>query len=103
MKIKLFCASGMSTSMLVNKMREATKKRNLDCTITAYSINDFSKEIEDVDVILLAPQVAYQLDDLKEKAKEINKPINLIPMIDYGMLNGENVLKMSLKLGGLNE
>lgn len=39
----------------------------------------FSKEIEDVDVIIpLAPQVAYQLDDLKEKAKEINKPINLI-------------------------
>ena len=36
LKIKLFCAAGMSTSMLVKKMLEAADKKGLDVQIAAY-------------------------------------------------------------------
>lgn len=35
--IKLFCASGMSTSVLVNKMKEAAKAKGVDAEIIAFS------------------------------------------------------------------
>ena len=37
-KITLFCSAGMSTSLLVNKMREAAKKNGKDYDINAYSL-----------------------------------------------------------------
>ena len=35
MKILLVCAAGMSTSLLVNKMKEEVKNRNLEAEIWA--------------------------------------------------------------------
>ena len=44
----------------------------------------------DADVILLGPRVGYRL----EKVKEIcpNTKVEVIAMMDYGMMNGEKVL-----------
>ena len=44
----------------------------------------------DGDVILLGPRVGYRL----EKVKEIcpNTKVEVIDMMDYGMMNGEKVL-----------
>ncbi len=36
--IVLFCAAGMSTSLLVNKMKEAAAKENYECQINAYAL-----------------------------------------------------------------
>ena len=36
LKIKLFCAAGMSTSMLVKKMQESANKKGLEVEIAAY-------------------------------------------------------------------
>ena len=35
--IKLFCASGMSTSVLVNKMKEAAKAKGIEAEIDSIS------------------------------------------------------------------
>lgn len=96
LKVKLFCAVGMSTSMLVNKMREAAKEKGLETDISAHSISEFEEQTKDVDVILLGPQVSYLLDKFKEQAN--GKPIDVIPMMDYGMMNGKNVVEFALKL-----
>ena len=34
--IRLFCAAGMSTSLLVNKMKEAAKNKEIDVDIEAF-------------------------------------------------------------------
>ena len=96
MKIKLFCAIGMSTSILVNNMKEVAKKRNFDVDIKASSSTQFEDEVKDADIALLGPQIAYMLDDLTSVANGV--PIEVIPMQDYGMMNGENVLNFALKL-----
>ncbi|WP_068267873.1 PTS sugar transporter subunit IIB [Caviibacter abscessus] len=98
MKIKLFCASGMSTSLLVNKMREAAKLNGIDAEISAYSADVFINEVEDCDVILLGPQITYMLNDLKKIADEKGKAIDVVPIIDYGMMNGANVLNHAIKI-----
>lgn len=96
MKIKLFCAVGMSTSMLMNKMKQVAKEKDIDAEISAYSSTQFEDEVKDTDVALLGPQIEYMLDDLKKVSNGV--PVAVIPMQDYGMMNGANVLKLALKL-----
>ena len=38
--IVLFCAAGMSTSLLVNKMKEAAEEQGLDYQIAAYPLSE---------------------------------------------------------------
>ena len=70
MVIRLFCAAGMSTSLLVKKMEEAAKEKGKDADIAAYPFTEMERVIEGVDVALLGPQVGYQLG----RAKEICEP-----------------------------
>ena len=94
MVIRLFCAAGMSTSLLVKKMEEAAKEKGKDADIAAYQFT----VIEGVDVALLGPQVGYQLGRAKEICEPKGVPVDVIPMQDYGMCNGMNVLKFAYKL-----
>ena len=60
-KIFLCCAAGMSTSMLVERMKQSAASRDIDVDITAVPVSEFDQIIEDADVILLGPQVKFQL------------------------------------------
>ena len=53
MVIRLFCAAGMSTSLLVKKMEEAAKEKGKDADIAAYPFTDMERMIEGADVALL--------------------------------------------------
>lgn len=98
LKIKLFCAAGMSTSMLVKKMQEAAAKRGLETQIVAYPEGQMDQETNDCDIALLGPQVGYRLAKAKEMCTPKNVPVAVIPMVDYGMMNGEKVLDFALGL-----
>lgn len=96
--INLFCAAGMSTSLLVKKMQEAAKKQGIEATIAAYPESELRKRLEGLDVALLGPQVQYKLAEDKKICEPAGVPIAVIPMMDYGMMNGEKVLKLALDL-----
>lgn len=98
MRIKLFCAAGMSTSLLVAKMKEVANERGLDIEIKAYPVGHIDKEIETADIVLLGPQVSYLQKEVKAKVLAHNIPFGVIPMVDYGMLNGKGALDYALKL-----
>lgn len=93
-QIVLLCANGMSTSMLVKKMEEAAREENYDCTIEAHSIDDIT-DYADVDVILLGPQVKFQLGKVKSL---VNCPIDVIEMTTYGTMNGKAALTFAKNL-----
>ncbi len=97
-KILLCCSAGMSTSMLVKKMRQEADARDLVCTIEARSVNVFEEMIQEFDVCLLGPQVRFQLDDLQEVANQYNKKVAVIPSLAYGMMKGSEVLDQALSL-----
>ncbi|OCA98543.1 PTS sugar transporter subunit IIB [Clostridium beijerinckii] len=98
--IRLFCAAGMSTSLLVNKMKEAAKNKGIDVDIEAFPESQMDKNIEGVDVALLGPQVGYTLNKAKKICEPKGIPVDVIPMVDYGMMNGPKVLDFALKLAG---
>ena len=50
------------------------------------------------DVILLGPQVKYRYAEIVEKYGSTGIPIQVIDQTDYGMMNGEKVLKSAIKL-----
>lgn len=99
-KILLACAAGMSTSMLVERMEEAAKKMNLDVIIDAVPEGKVEKVINDFDILLLGPQVAHLAAQFREEIKDKKIPVDTIDMMDYGMMDGEKVLRKVIKLLG---
>ena len=57
-KIVLLCAAGMSTSLLVNKMKAAAADEGYECDIAAFPVAT-AKDHADADIILLGPQVRF--------------------------------------------
>ena len=98
LKIRLFCNQGMSTSLLVSKMKDAAAKDGVEVDIVAYPIGELSDRIDGIDCALLGPQVAYMKAKSAKICAEKNVPMDVIPMQDYGMCNGEKVLAFARKL-----
>ena len=94
----LVCATGMSTSLLVNRMKEAAETKEIEFQIEAHPVGQIEKYGEAADVILLEPQVRYELKNVKKMF--LDKPAEIINMQDYGTMNGAKVLDTALKLGG---
>lgn len=100
LKIRLFCNQGMSTSLLVSKMKEAASKAGVDVDIIAYPVSELSDRIAGIDCALLGPQVAYMKAKSAKICESKGVPMDVIPMQDYGMCNGEKVLAFARKLAG---
>jgi len=97
-KIMLACSAGMSTSLLVNKMREAATKEGIEAEIWAIPESKLKDEINKCDVLLLGPQVRYILPNAKKLAEPLGIPVDVIDMRLYGMCNGAKVLEAAIKM-----
>ena len=99
-KIYLFCSAGMSTSMLAQKMQDVATSHDLPIKVQAFPEGKLGQIIEEdrPDVILLGPQVKYMYEGVCEKYGHEGIPIQVIDQADYGMMNGEKVLKSAIKL-----
>jgi len=94
--IYLFCSAGMSTSLLVAKMREQADKYNVPVIIEAFPETFLTEKGEEADVILLGPQISYMLPEFKEAFP--TKPVEVIDSILYGKVDGLGVLKAAIGL-----
>ena len=98
-RILLCCAAGMSTSLLVQKMKQAADKRGLEAEIWAESIDQLQKNVDEgIDVVLLGPQIRYKANSVKEICSTKDIPSDIINTVDYGTMNGEKVLDYALNL-----
>lgn len=103
-KIVLCCAAGMSTSMLVQRMLSEAQTRGLEVDVCAVPVAEFEAIIGEADVVLLGPQVRYELARLAEIAAVQGKTVAVIDMMDYGTMRGDKVLNTALELiGGAHE
>ncbi|MFA9375312.1 MAG: PTS sugar transporter subunit IIB [Lachnotalea sp.] len=96
--ITLVCAAGMSTSMLMAKMQKSANAQGMEAKIIAMSEAKFESYDEPTNVLLLGPQISYLEDDLRKKYEPQGMKVKVINMMDYGMMNGEKVLKDALAL-----
>ena len=99
-RVYLFCSAGMSTSMLASKMQDVANSHDLPIEVEAFPDGKNGQIIDEKhpDVILLGPQVKYRYGEIVEKYGDKGIPIQVIDQTDYGMMNGEKVLKSAIKL-----
>lgn len=95
-KILLVCAGGFSTSMLVEKMKEAARAKNVSVVIDACAENAIENYLP-AEVIMLGPQMGHAEEGIKLKVG-VDVPVTVIEMMDYGMMDGEKVLNKALAL-----
>ena len=99
-KVYLFCSAGMSTSMLASNMQDVANQHNLPIKVAAFPHNKLEEIISEdrPDCILLGPQVKYMYEETVEQFGSQGIPIAVIDQGDYGMMNGEKVLKSAIIL-----
>lgn len=98
--IMLVCAAGMSTSLLVSKMQKAAEAQGLDAEIFAVSAQEADDNLKkkNIDALLLGPQVKFMEKQFQGKLAGSSTKLGVINMQDYGMMNGEKVLKYAQDL-----
>lgn len=95
--ILLLCAAGMSTGLLMNKLKRYATDNNIELNIDAVglSASDYVNEAKKHDVILMGPQVSYRVNEVKEATK---MPVATIPSSDYALGNAKNIFALAAKL-----
>ncbi|MCH1942143.1 PTS sugar transporter subunit IIB [Holdemania massiliensis] len=97
--ILLVCASGMSTSLLVKRMKAAAQEQGFECTIEAVG-NAYVKEKRGmIDILMVGPQLRFSYDALVKEFPDI--PVVLIDMLSYGKVDGKKVLEEAKKVMGV--
>ncbi|MFP2507815.1 MULTISPECIES: PTS sugar transporter subunit IIB [Buttiauxella] len=97
--ILLVCAAGMSTSMLVKRMKEHAVAGNIEVNINALAISEAKDRIKknEADIVLLGPQVRFQKSEIEEITQG-KIPVAVIDMKHYGQMDGKTVLDNALML-----
>ncbi|HFM3287684.1 PTS sugar transporter subunit IIB, partial [Escherichia coli] len=87
------------TSMLVKRMIDHANAISLEVNISALAIAEAKGKIKnnEVDVVLLGPQVRFQKPEIEAVAQG-KMPVAVIEMKDYGTMNGQAVLEFAMKL-----
>src|SRR5699024_5522451 len=99
-RILLACASGMSTSLLVSKMKEAAEAKNVEAKSWADDKEKAESEFEKADDLLIGPQMRFMKKKLSKNAEEAGVPLDVIDPVAYGRIDGEAVLNKALELIG---
>ena len=86
-KVILICNAGLSSGMLAKKIEQASNNRY---QVNAYSEAEFTDYLEDVELILLGPQIRFLEKQIKNQT---SIPVELINPMKYGIMDGEGVLK----------
>lgn len=89
-KIVLLCSEGLSTGVLVRKIEEAAISDGYDCQISAHSVIEAESCCKDADIVLLSPQVRFNLAEIRKK---VSCPVAAIDMRVYGMMDGTAVFR----------
>lgn len=98
-KIMFLCTAGMSTSMLVNRVEEAANTHGADYKIWACGEAEAKNFYQDVDVVLLGPQVRFLLKKVQGAVPETVK-VDIIDTTSYGRMDGEAVFQQIQSLLG---
>ena len=93
-KIIICCSQGMSSSVLVRRMKEYISNTNLEVSVKSSNVSRVLSGETDFDILLLGPQIRAEKKKLQNAFP--NKQIEVIEMVSYGRLDGENIIKKAL-------
>ena len=100
MKILLICGNGVSSG-IAQKIRKAGIARGYDAVSDAYSYSQLSEVVDEFDVVLVAPQMKFNEDMIRDICALHQKPYAVLDNFVYSTLDGERGFDTVLSL--LNE
>lgn len=96
--VLLVCNAGMSTSLLMNKMREYADSIGYEISVEAHPVSTVGETGKNADVILLGPQIRFNLN--KVKGMFPDKPVEAMDIQAYGTMNGQKIVEHVKQLLG---
>jgi len=99
-KILLACSSGMSTSLLVEKMKAHARSIGVEAEIWAVGQEQAKQEMAKADVVLIGPQMSFLKGDLQKEAAKYGISVEVINMVAYGMADGKAAYEQAVALLG---
>lgn len=96
--LMLICGVGMSTSLIVERIKEAAAKRNQPINCWAVMQSAAPDNYKKADVVLLGPHVAYYKANLEEMSAPNPIKVGIIDRMDYAMFDGDKILDLALKI-----
>lgn len=96
-KLKIFvvCSYALSSSLLVEKMEEISKEKNLPIESRFVSPEKLKENLEECDVVLLSPQVRFSKSIFQELLEPLGVPVIDIPMQVYGLVDAEKAIELA--------
>ncbi|WP_170924807.1 PTS transporter subunit EIIC [Candidatus Enterococcus clewellii] len=93
MNILVCCSSGMSSSILVRKLREEVKNNHLEeIRVGACSLENLALFIKQTDYILVSPQLSFRMETIQSLIGAREIPIYEIAKEDFGEMNAKKIL-----------
>ena len=95
MKILLVCAGGLSSSIVMKKVRKYGEDSGEEIIIDAVGVGSVEDNWEKYDCILTAPQVRNRFNEIKNTA---GIPVAAMTPQDYAIANAANIVKLAKSL-----
>ncbi|MBE6085315.1 MULTISPECIES: PTS lactose transporter subunit IIB [Selenomonas] len=97
-RIVLICSAGVSTNMLVRRMEHEAARLGYPCSVTFYPIQEVKEAAQFADVMLLAPQSAFELPEIQVKYPNVKSAV--IPKDLYASIDSVKILDLAQKIAG---
>lgn len=98
LRVLLCCGAGMSSGFLASSARKVIKKKKLPITIEARSYSEAAEFFGSIDVMLLGPHYAKDLEKFQESGKPYGVKVAVIPEDIYGTLDGGKLIDLAQSL-----
>lgn len=99
-RVVLVCTAGITTGLLVKVVEIAAKERgvNLEISSAPSIVAEQLIQQEKIDVLMIGPQLKYEVKRLEELLNYNGIPHKLISEESYQILDGESILDEIVKL-----
>ena len=98
LNVLLVCGSGASSGFMAANIRKAAAARGMNISVVARIESEIESYIDDIDVLIAGPHLAYIMDEVDEIADEnANVKVILMRKDYYSRLDGEAALDHMLE------
>lgn len=95
--ITLICNLGMSTSMLIDKMKKYASGKGIEADIDALPFDKMGDRVNRTDILLLGPQVRHLLKKCKAEFGDKIPVIQVMNMSHYALSKADLIFDLAFE------
>lgn len=94
-QVLLCCGAGMSSGFLASSARKYAKKNKIDMDVEARSQSEVNEFASAIDLLMIAPHYAVELENFKKMLDPYGVPVVVIPNDIYTTLDGKRLVEFA--------